>query len=102
MTRTRLITAFFIGLPNSDLDLTCHDVFEAHDGEFVNCGTLVETRERDVEFHVPIDRARACVRELRARGFRVVVGQAALERYYVEQFSRPKPPPDPPPKTDTS
>jgi hypothetical protein len=85
--RTKLVAALFVGMPGCDRDVECHDVFERHGGEPGDSGSFLPSHERDVQYDVPADRARACVRELRARGFRVVVGEAAVQRYFVEQMA---------------
>jgi len=87
-TRTRPIAALFIGLPGDARDVECCDIFERHGGEFVNSGSFVETRERDVEYDVPRQSVRRCVDALRAAGFDVAVGAAAIREYWEEQLGR--------------
>jgi hypothetical protein len=95
--KTKLIAAVFVGMPCGDRAVECYEVLERHGGEIGDCGTMLGTLERVVECDVPADRVRACVRELQQRGFRVVVGRAALRRYYEDLFA-----PSPPTAADTS
>ena len=82
------ISANFIGLPGDAKDRRANEIFKKYRGRFGNTGTFMETGERDVEYDVPNKHADTCVAELKAAGFKVIIGKAAIGKYFIERFTK--------------
>jgi len=68
------ISAFFYDHAGGGRDKACHWIFKNHGGKFIGAGTMMmgaAAGERDVQYHVPNHRARACRSALKDAGFRL-------------------------------
>jgi hypothetical protein len=69
------ISAYFYGAPGSMLDKACHSFFESVDGaKYIGSGTVLVGNgagERDVQYHIPDDKADEVRAALKKAGFRL-------------------------------